>query len=335
VDGDGKISFQTNHLRIRSVSIFVLAVVLLITLFKPVLAVTIYPGTEFEVENETYTVYQVMVFSSITISDTFIIFNSTGFYIDSPNDITITLKFIDSNFYQASNGDLVLQFYANTNTGNVLFDISGFPLGARYEVRRDSTVIANPTADSSGFIYFSNNVWSSHLFSIYQVNKGSDMIPSTISNIALACSNPKDTDSAYGWENITCKVTDNVGVEQVKINILYPSGSSINVSMNQVSGTNNYYYKTSFSQFGSHSYYIWAIDTSGNGKTSGSNIFSLPPNWDVDGDGQCRLMDLTLVSNRYTELGSHGWIREDVDNNGAVRVFDLVQVSNHYDETWS
>jgi hypothetical protein len=72
-----------------------------------------------------------------------------------------------------------------------------------------------------------------------------------------------------------------------------------------------------------------------NENTSDSNIYSLPPNWDVDEDGQCKVIDLILVSNNYYDTGNPGWIREDVDNNGEINVLDLVLITNNYGETWS
>jgi len=60
----------------------------------------------------------------------------------------------------------------------------------------------------------------------------------------------------------------------------------------------------------------------------------MPPNWDLNNDGDCNIFDLVVVSNHYNETGTLGWIREDVDNNGQIKVIDLVFVSEHYDETW-
>jgi len=110
----------------------------------------------------------------------------------------------------------------------------------------------------------------------------------------------------------------------------------------------SYYYNssTTFSPYGNYSYQIWANDTSDNRETSSSCILSMPPNWDLNNDGDCNIFDLVVVSNHYNETGTlvvsnHynetgtlGWIREDVDNNGQIKVIDLVFVSEHYDETW-
>ena len=123
-------------------------------------------------------------------------------------------------------------------------------------------------------------------------------------------------------------------VDKVKLNIIYSYSSISNLTMNHLTGTNTYYYNTSFSQHGSYSYYVWAWDTSANGNTSDSNVFSLPPSWDIDSDGQCNVVDPILISNHYTKLGDPGWMREDVDNSGAIKVVDLVFISNHYGENW-
>jgi len=51
-------------------------------------------------------------------------------------------------------------------------------------------------------------------------------------------------------------------------------------------------------------------------------------------NGECKVYDLTLLSNHYEETGDAGWIREDVDNNGKIEILDFVFVSNHYNESW-
>jgi len=156
-----------------------------------------------------------------------------------------------------------------------------------------------------------------------------------IKNIALTSSLPLDTNPAFGWVNITGDITDNVAVNHVALNITTPSGSFNNVSM--VAGVApNYYYNSNvtFSQYGNYSYSIWVNDSSENSNSSISYTFSMPPNWDIDMNGECKVFDLILVSNHYGETGSQGWIREDVDNNGEIQIIDLVLVSNHYNESW-
>lgn len=161
-----------------------------------------------------------------------------------------------------------------------------------------------------------------------------DHIPPTISNVIVYVSTPIDTQSPFGWENITCTVTDNIGVDCVRMIITDPYNEISNISMIKRIGSNDYYYGTSYQQHGNYTYYIWAKDTSNNGNHSRNYHISLAPNWDVNKDGKCTVLDQTLISNHYGEIGVPGWIREDVDNNGRIQVLDLILVSNHFDETW-
>ena len=73
-------------------------------------AIWISVGTQFVVQNKTYTVTHTMNFHTITISDTYIVFNTTGFFVTSGNAITISLSFIHSNIAGVENGVKVLEF---------------------------------------------------------------------------------------------------------------------------------------------------------------------------------------------------------------------------------
>jgi len=159
--------------------------------------------------------------------------------------------------------------------------------------------------------------------------------PPEITNIVRVESNPLDTEPSFGWINITTIVTGYSTIDAVMIDIFCPNSSSVNVSMNAI-GANGYYYNTStiFSNHGSYSYYIWANDINGNSSTSTVYDFSMPPNWDIDMNGVCNVLDLILISNHNDETGSLGWIREDADNNGIINMLDFVLVSQHYYETW-
>ena len=98
--------------------------------------------------------------------------------------------------------------------------------------------------------------------------------------------------------------------------------------------SDQYYYNTTFLEHGNYSYFVWVSDSSDNSNISNSRSISISPNWDVNNDGRCTVLDLNLVSNHFYETGVAGWIREDVDNNGVIQVLDLVFLSNHYDEIW-
>jgi len=158
--------------------------------------------------------------------------------------------------------------------------------------------------------------------------------PPEISDIILTESDPLDTDPTFGWINITATITGSSPIDNVYVDISGPSGS-VNVSMNPY-GLNGYYYNTStiFTNSGDYSYYIWADDTMGNSSTSNDYSFSMPPNWDIDMNGLCNVLDLVFVINHDDESGSSGWIREDFDNNGIINMVDFVQVTQHIYETW-
>jgi hypothetical protein len=156
-----------------------------------------------------------------------------------------------------------------------------------------------------------------------------------ITNIERTTSDPLDTDVSFGWINITATLTSESEISNVMLKVDCPNSSSYNVSMNLIEDT-TYYYNTStiFSTPGGFNYCIWTNDINGNQSTSNVYYFSMPPNWDINKDGTCNILDLILVSNHYNETGQDGWIREDVDNNGLVKLEDLMKVIEHYYETW-
>ncbi|MFW6121389.1 MAG: PKD domain-containing protein [Petrotogales bacterium] len=123
-----------------------------------------------------------MDFANITIPSSYIIFNDTGFYVSSDNDITITLVYINDDIDNAGDGEKVLEFYGDTSSGKVWFNLSGFPAGNNYTVNRGGSSIGTATANNSGFISFTNNVWSSQLFEIFQEGKAANN-PPVVSNI--------------------------------------------------------------------------------------------------------------------------------------------------------
>jgi hypothetical protein len=161
-----------------------------------------------------------------------------------------------------------------------------------------------------------------------------DTVPPQITTIVLTASTPPDTQPGFGWENTTCTVTDNINVHDVHIIVITPNSTTVNSSMHKKTGTSTYYYNTTFLWYGTYSYHIWANDTSNNHATSTSSHFSLAPNWDIDDDGACSLLDLIQISNTYGQTGIPGWIAEDVDNNGRIQVLDLALVSDYYGGSW-
>jgi len=168
----------------------------------------------------------------------------------------------------------------------------------------------------------------------YKEQGSGDSVPPVISFFGTMISSPLDTLGGYGWENFSCVAIDNVEVSAVLLRFVNPDQSTTNVSMIKKTGTTTYYANRSLHQPGNYSNCIQATDTSNNVALTSNYTFSLPPNWDINTDGSCTILDLVLVSNHYDETGGHGWIREDTDNNGIVEVLDIVMVSEYYETSW-
>ncbi|MCD6512324.1 MAG: right-handed parallel beta-helix repeat-containing protein, partial [Thermoplasmata archaeon] len=98
---------------------------------------------------------------------------------------------------------------------------------------------------------------------------GGDVIPPEIRNVTAIPEKQK----INGFINITCIVTDNVEMGDVKVNITYPDGSYHNLSMQKIGNT--YYYNATYSMIGNYTYFIWANDSSGNENISCIKSFSM------------------------------------------------------------
>jgi hypothetical protein len=168
----------------------------------------------------------------------------------------------------------------------------------------------------------------------YTEQGSGDSTPPVISQIGITVSNPLDALAGYGWEYFSCKVTDNVAVSTVVLNVTNPDLTKTNYPMTKQGSTTTYYTNLSLHAYGNYSYVIQASDTSNNIALSSTFIFSLAPNWDVNRDGSVTVTDFVWISNHYSDTGPLGWMREDVDNNGKIEVLDMVLVSVHFGESW-
>jgi len=66
------------------------------------------------------------------------------------------------------------------------------------------------------------------------------------------------------------------------------------------------------------------------------SVSSEIPDYDVNSDGSCNILDIVLTANRLEESGAPGWIREDTDKNGHINIHDIIFISNHYGTSgWS
>ena len=94
-----------------------------------------------------------------------------------------------------------------------------------------------------------------------------DSTPPEISNIDVF----PDPQIIGNNVNISCSINDNIGVDEVRVNISYPDDSVHNETMTEGS----YYYNATYSIPGEYSYFIWANDTSGNSNQSELYTFNI------------------------------------------------------------
>jgi len=165
---------------------------------------------------------------------------------------------------------------------------------------------------------------------VYTITTNFSCITGTpnIINVTLKTSIPLDTETGFGWENISCSINSKIDINEV---ILFWNAESF--LMNKKDNY-NYYYNTTHTTPGMHTYYICVDDICGNENTSKQDTFWLPSNEDVDMNRQTHFSDLMDVIRMYGVHGPDGWVREDVDNNGQVHFMDLIQVVFHWNEQW-
>ena len=88
------------------------------------------------------------------------------------NDISITHDSIASNITSlnawcvAGVGDTVLNFTANTSSGLVYFNLSGFNNSLNYDLEINSTYNSSMTSDSDGMIYFTDDSVGNKTFTV-------------------------------------------------------------------------------------------------------------------------------------------------------------------------
>lgn len=124
-------------------------------------------GAYFSVSNQLYATNQSLAFEQIVISDNHVQFNNTGFYVNAPNDINISIDYINPNIVTSGFGDKVLAFYVNISAGNVHFNLSGFPTNTNYSIYKDDVLMTYDISNSTGFITFTNSIWSEKYFEMY------------------------------------------------------------------------------------------------------------------------------------------------------------------------
>ncbi len=77
-----------------------------------------------------------------------------------------------------------------------------------------------------------------------------------------------------GFVNITADITDDMGVDSVWVEIIYPDSSSTNISMIKGQGE-EWFFENIYNDLGIYTYTIWAFDTQDNWDLEGPNNFEI------------------------------------------------------------
>lgn len=144
-----------------------LMLLLLLCMMQQGMSVRVDDTVIIQCDNENYAFpASGLSLDNIRINDTWVRFNDVGINISTVNPINISVSYLNNNIIQADMGDRVLRFTAETNTGKVWFNLSGFRANSDYKILRDSGTWTTKTTDATGILSFSNNDWSNHDFDI-------------------------------------------------------------------------------------------------------------------------------------------------------------------------
>jgi len=96
-----------------------------------------------------------------------------------------------------------------------------------------------------------------------------DLVPPTITNILAT----PTTQEAGNIVRLSARVTDNIGVGNVYLELEYPNGTQNTIIITSYKTGSTYYYEYVYPLLGSYNFSFSAVDTSGNNKTSAVSSF--------------------------------------------------------------
>jgi len=130
--------------------------------------------------------------------------------------------------------------------------------------------------------------------------------------------------------NITCDVTDNINVAEVRVIIEGPAGfTPVDATMNPLAA-DSFFYNESYTHGGTYTYHIWAIDDQGNTVISENYTFSLRECGDVNADGELNVGDAVFLINYIFNSGPapDPVCAGDANGDNEVNVGDAVYLIN-------
>ena len=143
------------------------------------------PGYRYNIGNEIYQTDHAMNFSRIFYTDTFIVFNNTGFNMTSSGNILITLRDINESTTGGVEDDVLLEFEVYLVSGTTVMSISGFRDNILHNIYKDAVSDTSFLVNSSGCIDITVGSGVSYIYTIY---RGADSAP--------VISNPYPSDGA-------------------------------------------------------------------------------------------------------------------------------------------
>ena len=290
-----------------------------------------------EIVNTTYGI--ILQFSSnISIENNSIKDCSTGIEIDDAVFNTIKSNFvIDSSMgiymnSQAENNLIYNNYFDNTinacDNGSNIWNISKT---AGINIIGGNWLGGNYWSDYAGCDTNKDGIGDTML--PYNCNgkimHGGDWLPlASMDETPPAIENISFSLKAHIFINISCIAVDASGVAEVWINVTLPNGNYINESM----GFDGKFYLNISLRPGNYSFYIYAIDTNGNGNRSGTMHFKIYPRWDINMDDRTNILDLIIVAMHFGKhTGEEGYDGSvDLNDDGKIDVLDLIMVAMHW-----
>ena len=299
-----------------------------------------YNSTYTQIGTYTFTIHADDGYNAATFSSSFSIIDIT------PPSIT-GVAATPSTQNAGSNVNITCIVTDNVAVNDVRVNIT-YPNGKYYNIsiasnKKGNTYYLNETYNLTGnYTFFiwaddgSGNAVKSgeSLFTII------DLTPPVMTNITVS-----PTPQSFGNNvNITCIVTDNVAVNDVRVNITYPDGTYHNMSIASNKKGNTYYLNQTYNTIGTYTFYIWANDSAGNAVRSDNETFDIvdltPPNVKISypSGGELFRNNVTIRWNATDNYDSKNSLKVTIkysDDNGSTWHIIASNINNDGVYTWN